>query len=516
MRLPSSIKYQKLLTVAAILVYGITAFNSTGYFHWDEHYQIIEFANVKMGLNKAADVAWEYRAEIRPAIQPAIAFVLFSTARLIGITDPYWLSFFLRLLTAALALVAIGRWLRSTLPMIDRRFQTGYILLSYFLWFLPFLNVRFSSETWSGLLFLYGVGILGPAMLTREPEPSGQGRTVMPFVLSGLLLGTSFLCRAQILFAIAGLLIWLIVFKRKHWQGIGCLVLSAGVIFLLGLAIDAWFYGHLTYTAWNYFNTNIVHGIAAQFGTMPWYFYLPMILQAPTLVIGLGILCSLVFLAIKNPSFLPLWIVLPFLIAHMIISHKEPRFLFPMINFVPLLMVSAWQRVMRLVRKDLGVVVATGASAIAVLVLAVINTVGVVAMAFTPMGLGDKAITSYIHAHYAGRSITFIYPPYKDVYNPLQNLSLSESFYRENNVEEINMYDLKKDSEPLKKTDVTLFVLPKDNVEDPDYAGLIKERGLSPLYQGIPAWVQWIRSLYGSPENGDILILYGNCYPRPD
>ena len=60
----------------SILTLIITAFFSSGYYHFDEHFQILEFAGLKLKMTLATNLPWEYTYQMRPAIQPAIV-VLF-------------------------------------------------------------------------------------------------------------------------------------------------------------------------------------------------------------------------------------------------------------------------------------------------------------------------------------------------------------------------------------------------------------------------------------------------------
>ena len=84
----------KLVFTGAALVYLLTAIGSAGSYHPDEHYQIIEFAELKAGHNKPDDLAWEYRARIRPAIQPALCFAVFRLSRPLGINAPHDLPWY--------------------------------------------------------------------------------------------------------------------------------------------------------------------------------------------------------------------------------------------------------------------------------------------------------------------------------------------------------------------------------------------------------------------------------------
>lgn len=136
-------KFHNTVLGIAFIVYLVTAFNSKGYFQYDEHYQIIEFADFKLGLNTPADLAWEFQAQIRPGIQPAICVVAFKILNHVGVTDPYSLSLSLRLITLLCSLTAITLFVNSSLSLIGSDHQKLYIILSYLLWFLPFINVRF-------------------------------------------------------------------------------------------------------------------------------------------------------------------------------------------------------------------------------------------------------------------------------------------------------------------------------------------------------------------------------------
>jgi len=82
-------KFHKIVFIFAFIVYGITAYQSSGYYHADEHYQIIEFAGSKLGTHTSDELAWEYKAAIRPALQPTICYLVFSILHFFHIDDPY-------------------------------------------------------------------------------------------------------------------------------------------------------------------------------------------------------------------------------------------------------------------------------------------------------------------------------------------------------------------------------------------------------------------------------------------
>jgi phosphatidylinositol glycan class B len=494
-------KFHLVLLVIAFGVYLITAINSKGYFHYDEHYQIIEFANLKLGVNSPSDLAWEYKAQIRPAIQPTICVALFKLLHVTGITDAYTLALSLRLLSLLLSLTAISFFVRSSLPLVEPGNRKFFILLSYLLWFLPFLNVRFSSESWSGTLFLLAVALLQLNVSKRKSR----------FILAGLILGLSFLCRFQSVFLIMGLLCWLMVIQKERISHIGIIIAGACVALIAGIIVDRWFYETPVFTPWNYFNINILKGVASSFGTSPWYYYIGTILNASMFPIGSLILACFCILLYKKPGLLLLWVIFPFLIVHSIIPHKEDRFLIPLINFIPLMIALGWQEIYNKFALSSRQKVYQTTVYIVATFLTAINVLGLAIMASRPMGNGTKAITYYIHKNYKDKPANLIYDTNTNPYNPLYLLSLNESFYADNNIHLININELlKKSSDPLNTAGTNLFVFEKESVDYPDNKEVIKRLHLKPKIQSIPMWIEWICRYDNYFDNKSVIVLYGD------
>jgi phosphatidylinositol glycan class B len=145
----------KLVYAASILIFIITAIFSTGYHHYDEHFQILEFAGLKLNLIAAQNLPWEYLYQIRPAVQPAMVVVLYRFFHLLGIESPFLIAFLFRLLSAALAFLSmhmIYKMYKDTIA--NETLQKWFLVLSFFLWFAMYSGVRFSSENWSGSIFI--------------------------------------------------------------------------------------------------------------------------------------------------------------------------------------------------------------------------------------------------------------------------------------------------------------------------------------------------------------------------
>jgi phosphatidylinositol glycan class B len=315
----------------------ITAYFSAGFHHWDEHFQVLEFAGYKLGLTPLQDLPWEYAARIRPALLPFIAFLVHHLFTFFGSSDPFAAAFFLRLLSAALSFTAMMLMVRAFLPGIaDERLRYAFVLLTFFTWFAAYDAVRFSSENWSGNLF-----VIGFALLMRERRRSSS-RTLLA---AGALFGLAFTVRMQVAFMVLGLLAWLLLIRKEHFRTI--VLLAAGLLITvgIGIVIDRWFYGQWTLTAWNAFDVNILQGKASAFSRDPWYTYFTKTFAHAGPPISLVFIAAPLILFLLDRRNVLTWTVLPFVLAHTLIAHKELRFLFPMLGLLPVVIVQALEAV---------------------------------------------------------------------------------------------------------------------------------------------------------------------------
>jgi GPI mannosyltransferase 3 len=307
---------------------------STGFHHWDEHFQILEFAGWKLGITPEADLPWEFAAQLRPALQPMLVVWLCGFLDLFGTADPFILTFILRLFSASLTFVGtvllVRGQLKSNSILADPVFLRWYLFLSYFLWFTVYNGVRFSSEGLSCALFLVGYALF---FSTAE-------RSNTRLLLVGVFFGLAFVVRYQTGLMIAGLVAWAFLVQRIPVRNLLPLVLGVLAMTGLGIAVDRWFYGTWTITLWTYFEQNLIEGKAAAFGTEPWWAYFSEVfLRAVPPFSVLFLLPPIVVLLFRRKDPLT-WTVLPFLLVHLWIGHKEIRFLFPLLGLLPLLIIT--------------------------------------------------------------------------------------------------------------------------------------------------------------------------------
>lgn len=470
-----------------VTVYLLTATFSNGYHHPDEHFQLIEFAGLKLGWNSASDLPWEYESRIRPALQPAIAYAVIGTLRLTGVESPYVQALALRLLSMGLAFCCIGGFIRSFARTVNERHRMAYTLLSFLIWFLPAINVRFSSESWAGLLLLAGL-----AVLYRQGKQSAGTA-----LAAGALLGLSFECRYQMALAIAGLMGWLWWSKRWQWKEWMAFVGGGMGVLAICAMIDCWFYGVPVFPPYHYFRVNICEDVASMFGTFPWYFYPVQMMVRPTWVIGFCLFFSLGCALFHKKEHPVLWCIVPFIVVHCLIPHKELRFLFPMANFVPLLLVWGYEwgvnRMNRHVYRLLFVIVM------------IINAGGLLMMAGKPAGIGNANMMQHVTHHYADRDFTFYATP---LGNPcLESSFLPVRFYADSRinwkdyVEEVEKASMFQTVE-LNRCVVVLMQVEKER------ANYLLRHGFAEKYRSIPLWVERLNRFYGVYRQERTLVLY--------
>jgi GPI mannosyltransferase 3 len=312
---------------AGLLLILLCAWFSTGFYHIDEHFQILEFASWKMGNTSSLDLPWEFHQQVRSALLPSITYLISKTLDILGLYNPFTVTFLLRLFTGfASWLITCHLCLHLSQNMKTEKGKKLFILMSLFLWFIPFLSVRFTIENIAGITFLYGVYIL---LRTLEKD----NNTIWAYIAAGLLFGTSFFIRAPLIIAILAFGFWLLRTKKVGLRNISILFTSVLVAIGLNTCLDSWFYEESVFTLSNFIKlyiANCTHGIPGVGGN-PWWFYIEQFALRITPPISLFLLAIFSIGVYKNRKDPFVWIIIPFVITHCIIRHKELRFLFPVV-----------------------------------------------------------------------------------------------------------------------------------------------------------------------------------------
>lgn len=326
------------LLFVGLCIWLASAFFSDGYYQADEHYQIIEFANYKLGKLTADQLPWEFAEQMRPGLQPLLAFSLIRTCSAAGIVSPFIQVMLLRMITALLAFFAGWALINSLKTAYPKPVQ-GFLLwaMLLFLWFMPLLAVRFSSENLSGIFMVFAVSLL----LSGKQPPSR-------YLVAGLLAGLAFLFRYQSAVMIGGLLLWLLIIQKPGNRRILAFLAGALLISACGFLTDRWLYGEWVCAPWNYFSNNLLQDKLTSFGVKPWHHYFTSGAEQMLLPLGLLVwISAFTFWITKSRSPIT-WITLPFVLFHVLLAHKEVRFLFPLFYFIPVFILQLAMMLSRL------------------------------------------------------------------------------------------------------------------------------------------------------------------------
>ena len=194
---------------------------------------------------------------------------------------------------------------------------------------MPYNGVRFASETVAGRVFLIGLAWF---FLRKKLK-------AVDYLITGIVLGISFITRYQVAFMVLGFAAWLAVIRKAGFRNL--LMFSTGIILAtsLGALIDRWYYGEWVLTSWNYFLQNILLGKASGFGISPWWYYLEQTFMNAIPPLSLVYILAVFLYFIYFPKDILTWTIVPFLAIHFLIPHKEIRFLFPVIGFLPVMII---------------------------------------------------------------------------------------------------------------------------------------------------------------------------------
>src|SRR5690349_19703202 len=91
----------------ALLLHMIGAIFSAGFYHADEHFQIIEFMNYKLGRIPVSELPLEFGHAIRPWLQPAILTGMTQLLNILGVDSPFNLALSFRILSSLLGWLSL-------------------------------------------------------------------------------------------------------------------------------------------------------------------------------------------------------------------------------------------------------------------------------------------------------------------------------------------------------------------------------------------------------------------------
>ena len=408
------------ILVAGLIAYSVVGLVAVNPIHLDEHFQVLEFAHARSGAAPIADLPWEHSARIRSTVQPVLAMAGLSVMQALGVDDPFIWALVLRWMSGLIAVGAGLFVIAHVGPRLGREARGLLWVTTLLLWFAPWVQGRFSAENWASMALAAGV-----VFWLRATESN----RLRDAVAAGGYLAVSFLFRYQMAFALLAVCAWSLMRRDSGGRRVLVRAMPAGALVVsAGLVLDAWFYGSWAITPWLYFRANLIEGVAATFGTSPWYAYgvWPVLGMVPPL--GLAVAGGVVAGVLARPRSLWSWILVAFVVGHSAVGHKELRFLLPMVPVVPVLLAHAldrWPTVLR-----------TGWGRGGLLLLAVQNLL-LLGLTLTPLPHRgqemDTHFFQFVWDRAEERPVTLVYPRA----DPLQVWDLPLNLYRHPDVNSV-------------------------------------------------------------------------------
>lgn len=410
------------ILIIGISVHLLAAIFSIGFNNHDEHFQILEFAALKLNLTTTNDMPWEFGYHMRSTVQPAIAYLVVNLSELFGLNNPFSQAAVLRIISALLALLCMYLLIKSFGGEVKSAFlKEWFVFLSFLLWFLPYIHARFSSENWAGLAFWIGVALL----ILPKPRDTDDRKNHFNKPLVGILLGFSFTLKFQMGFVIAGLILWLIIIRKEKPGALFMLIFGILIPIVIEIFVDRWFYGEWSLAAWNYFKVNIIQGKVSEFGINPWWYYFYEIFLKAIPPFSILIITNAILFWVYYPKHIVTWITVPFVLVHSLIGHKDVRFLFPLVNILPFILVISFQVIEedpRFARvKDLFTI----SKKYIVWTFVAVNSILLLVACFKPAD-SSTPLYRYIYDHYNSENTVLVY----DKENPYFRGNANLHFYK--------------------------------------------------------------------------------------
>ena len=323
-------QYRSYIILAVIITLAI-AWTNFGHNTGDEYSQIFEYAGYKLGYVNYADIRLaEFDGHMRPSIQ---VWMVIAVYKLVGLfctqVNPFVVNYIIYVFSGLLSIVAVVLFSQLVIEQIDVKLRKWFVIFSLFSWLVLYTSVHFNSDSICGKFFLIGLFFV--------LENKNQASYIKLFC-GGLLFALAFACRFQIGFAIAGVMVyWLVVAIRQRAGYLNIVIITLAIllgIFIFNIVADYYFYGTWVFSPYGYYYYNIATGTMSGFGVSPWYTYFLMV--AGYLPFGPFYVLASFYYIYKKPKSIYTTIILSYCILHIIIGHKEVRFLMPMLVFMPL------------------------------------------------------------------------------------------------------------------------------------------------------------------------------------
>ena len=465
-----------MIGAAASLVYHLVAVVfSAGFQNVDEHFQILEFLNFKLKHTSPTDLPIEYSRMIRPWLQPFLYWIPTKAMMAMGWKSPFVIAMADRLVSSVIGWISVVLLMFCVPIWIkDESWRKAAIVLLACSWYLPALHARHSSENLSGAVFAIALCLYVLAR-ARAPERYPSASFLL---LIGVLFGLSFEFRYQLAIMIAGALSWMVFVDRLSVKSVGVALAGIALAVLFGTCLDRVGYGQWVFAPWSYLQFNLSGNTTLTGGASPWWDYFRRVWTESWPFLTFAYLAGTLVCFVRQPKHVITWSLLPFFLAHVLIGHKEMRFLFPMAPWTPVALVIAFAVPGHEVKLE--VLWRSLIFRASVYFLAAMNFVALLALSLTPPWI-QVGFFNKVYDLYDAGNINTIYVLER---SPYVKLGLPMHFYQPDRLRIRQMEDERQILTDVKKDSETRFWFARSR---PDAS--LADAQCDAVVTAIPPWV---------------------------
>ncbi len=321
------------IVIIALIVRLVAVFFARGYGMHDDHFLVIEASQSWVDGTDYNNWLPQNQANPKPEghsfFYVGIHYLIFQVFKHIGISDPVFKMYIIRLLHALLSLIVVVYGYRITLKLsgIVVARQVGLVLA--LLWFIPNMSVRNLVEMVC-IPFL----VLGTWQVLTADERRNRW---LHYFLAGLVAGVAFSIRFQTILFIGGMgLAMLLAFRWRETLLFGLGVLCC--IFLFQGLIDMFIWKRPFAELTEYVQFNIAN--KDNFGTRNPFMYFEIVMGF--IIPPVGVFVFFGFLRSWKKHLLIFLPTAIFFAFHTFFPNKQERFILTVIPFIIILGFIGW------------------------------------------------------------------------------------------------------------------------------------------------------------------------------
>jgi hypothetical protein len=313
-----------LIIITGSLLRLIFAATSLTIVYPDEHFQILEPAN--WVVNGFGWKSWEWYHGVRSWFVPSLYMPLLLALKSWGIAGGPNPIYACRIFTAVFSCIALWRF---SVLLRDRGLGKMSQLVATALFAFSGTMIVWSATTFTETWVACALMIVMPSVLKNLNSYESK-----KWIIAGALIGLTFPMRIQILPWAAALgLIFLLGSKERRM--LLFFVLGYFVPVALQGILDWATWGYPFYSAYKYVKVAVLGGVVDSNGTSPWYsYFLMMPKNLGWLFVSVFCVCAILAIVSRKMRWQrqDLWLIAPaaaLIGAHMLIGHKQSRFVMP-------------------------------------------------------------------------------------------------------------------------------------------------------------------------------------------